>query len=165
VVPALIVKLVFRQRLADYGMQLGDRVRTVRSFLVFAPVMLLVAWLSSQSAAMTGEYPIDRTAGSSASAFALHTLTYLFFYAGWEFHFRGFLQFGLRKAFGDAGAILVAVLASVLLHLGKPAAETYGAIAAGLLWGILAFRTRSLLSGFLQHALLGISLDAFIAFG
>ena len=47
VVPALIVKLVFRERLADYGVRLGDRARAVRSFLMLAPVFVLVAYLSS----------------------------------------------------------------------------------------------------------------------
>ncbi len=63
---------------------------------------------------------------------------------------------------GATNALLVQVLASVLLHIGKPVSETYAAIAGGLLWGLLAYRTRSLFSGMLQHYLLGIALDWFI---
>ena len=50
-------------------------------------------------------------------------------------------------------------MASTLLHIGKPAVETYSAIAGGIVWGIVAYRTRSLLAGLLLHFLLGISLD------
>jgi membrane protease YdiL (CAAX protease family) len=63
---------------------------------------------------------------------------------------------------GSSSALLVQVLASVLLHIGKPTGEIYGSIVGGLLWGLLAYRTRSLLSGMLQHFLLGIALDWFI---
>jgi membrane protease YdiL (CAAX protease family) len=66
---------------------------------------------------------------------------------------------------GAANAVLIQVMASSLLHLGRPASETFGAIGAGVLWGVLAFRTRSLLSGLLQHALVGIALDWFICYG
>ena len=62
-------------------------------------------------------------------------LTTFKYYLGWEFFFRGFMQFGLRGALGDWNAILVQTLASCLIHIGKPAGEIYGAIVAGLLWG------------------------------
>ncbi|MCX7428481.1 MAG: CPBP family glutamic-type intramembrane protease, partial [Planctomycetia bacterium] len=66
---------------------------------------------------------------------------------------------------GDANAVLVQVLASTLLHIGKPGSEAFGAIFGGLLWGVLVYRTRSLLSGLVQHALLGLSLDWFLCYG
>lgn len=162
VLPALIVKFVFHERLADYGVCLGNRVRTVRSLLVYAPGMVLIAYLSSRDPSFWKEYPINHNAGASPMAFGLHALAYLMFYVGWEFQFRGFMQHGLRPSMGAANALLVQVMASVIVHLGKPTGEVYGSIVGGLIWGILAFRTRSLLSGLLQHALLGILLDWFI---
>jgi membrane protease YdiL (CAAX protease family) len=159
VVPALIVKLVFRENLADYGVQFGHRVRTVRSFLVCAPVVVLIAYASTWDRTLADQYPLNRRAGDSSATFGLHALTYAFLYLGWEFQFRGFLQHGLRESMGNTNAVFVQVLASVLAHIGRPAIETYASILAGLFWGILAFRTRSLLSGLLQHYLLGISLD------
>lgn len=164
VIPALIVKLVFGEKLADYGVQLGHRARTFRTFLACAPVVLFVAYLASEAPAIAEHYPINKGAGASPWMFAFHGCTYMAFYLGWEFHFRGFLQFGLRESAGQANAILVQVLASALLHVGAPVSEMYAAIVVGILWGILAFRTRSLLSGLLQHALLGISLDWFIIY-
>jgi len=165
VVPALVVKLVLRERLADYGVRLGNRDRTVRSSLLLAPLIVLAAYLSSGNAAMAAEYPLNKSAGSSAATFGLHALTYAFFYIGWEFHFRGFMQSGLRESLGDVNALLIQVMASVLVHIGKPDVETFAAIGGGLLWGILALRTRSLLSGLFQHFLLGLAVDWFICFG
>ncbi len=156
IVPALIVKFAFREKLSDYGVGLGIRTRTLRTFLIMAPLFVLGGWLSSKSAAVAAYYPINP---SASRMFALHVFTYLFFYAGWEFFFRGFMQFGLRDKFGDAGAIMAQVLASSLLHIGTPAGEAFAAVAGGVLWGLVAFRTRSLLSGYLQHSLLGITVD------
>ena len=164
VVPALIIKLVFRERLADYGVQFGDRTRTVRSFLLAAPAFVLAAYLCSRSLVIRDAYPINQNPDMSAGEFGLHACTYLMFYLGWEFHFRGFLQFGLRDKLGAANALLVQVMASSLLHIGTPCVETYTAILGGILWGLIAFRTRSLLSGLLQHFLLGIALDWFICY-
>lgn len=164
VVPAMIVKLVFRQRLADYGVRLGDRGRTFRSMLMLAPVFVLAAYFSAGDPAIRAEYPVNQPEGIPPRTFGLHACTYVLFYLGWEFHFRGFLQFGLRGKLGAPNALLVQVMASSLLHIGKPTAETFAAVAGGVLWGLLAFRTRSLLSGLVQHALLGISLDWFICY-
>ena len=160
--PALIVKFIFREKLADYGVGLGDRPRTVRSFLICSPIVLLIAYLSAGSASLASEYPVDHLARVSGWWFTLHASTYLLFYLGWEFQFRGFMQHGLEESMGASSALLVQVLASVLLHIGKPTGEIYGSIVGGLLWGLLAYRTRSLLSGMLQHFLLGIALDWFI---
>lgn len=164
VVPAGIVKLVFRQRLADYGLQWGDRRAAIRFMLLLGPVFLLLGYLSSLDAAVRSAYPVNPSAGESPQMFVLHVVTYLLFYLGWEFHFRGFLQFGLLERFGPVNAVLVQVMASSLVHIGQPAAETYGAILGGILWGAIALRTRSLLAGLAQHALLGISLDWFLCY-
>lgn len=165
VIPAFAVKFVFREYLADYGVQLGDRRRTVRSFLLMAPFFVLAAYFASGDPAVRAEYPINKLACASGGMFALHALTYFLFYLGWEFYFRGFMQMGLRDAVGEANALLIQVMASTLLHIGKPGAETFGAVFGGIIWGILVYRTRSLLSGALQHFLLGIALDWFICFG
>lgn len=165
VVPALIVKLVFREPLAQYGVQLGDRVRTLRSLLILAPLFILVGYLSSRTPAVAAYYPINAAACGSSGAFAAHAFWYLLFYLGWEFHFRGFLQFGLRDSFGTASAVLIQVMASSMLHFGKPGVETFASILGAILWGLIAYRTRSILSGLGQHYLLGISLDFFLCRG
>jgi len=75
------------------------------------------------------------------------------------------LQSGVSRRTGIATAICVQTLVSTLAHFGKPGAEVFGAIIGGLLWGALAWRTRSLLAGWFQHWLLGASLDFFICRG
>lgn len=164
-VPALIVKLVFRERLADYGVGLGNRGRTAGSLLIMVPVILIVAYGASRIPAIRSYYPVNPKAGESPAFFGVHALTYLLFYMGWEFHFRGFMQLGLKDSIGPANAVFVQVMASTLLHIGTPGLEAYGAIVGGLWWGFLVFANRSILSGMLQHMLLGLALDCFIVWG
>jgi len=165
ILPALVVKLVFKEALADYGVQRGEVSYSLKSLVVLLPVMVALTYPNARLAGFMAEYPFDRGAGQSAAAFASHAATYLLYYAGWEFFFRGFMQFGLRPRFGEWNAILVQTLASCLVHIGKPAGEIYGSILAGLLWGFLVFRTRSLWAVLLIHWALGVALDFFICYG
>lgn len=164
-VPALIVKFVLREPLAHYGVQWGDRVRTFRSFLLLGPLFIVGGYISSRTPAVAAYYPINEAACESAGAFAAHAFWYLLFYLGWEFHFRGFLQFGLRDSMGATNALLVQVMASSIVHFGRPDVETFAAILGGILWGWIAYRTRSIVAGLGQHALLGLSLDFFLCRG
>jgi membrane protease YdiL (CAAX protease family) len=164
IVPLLIIRFVFREPLSVYGVKAGDGAFGWRAVLVLAPIFLLSTFPSSRMPDFLAEYPLNAHAGSSPGMFAAHVGAYAFYYLGWEFFFRGFLQFGLRSTLGDWNAILVMVLASCLVHIGKPVGETLTSILGGLIWGILAFRTRSLLYGFITHWILGVSLDFFIVY-
>lgn len=162
-VPVLVVKAVFREPLSDYGVTLGDWSFGWRVVVFTLPLALALGFGASRNPEFPIEYPLIRAATGSAAVFALHGAAYLLFYVGWEVAFRGFLQFGLRGAIGDWNAILVQTFGTCLLHIGKPFGETMGAIVGGLVWGIIAYRSRSLLYPILTHWLLGISLDLFIA--
>ena len=164
VVPALVIRLVLRERLADYGVGWGMPWRTWSAAAALLPVFVLVAYIARTDASLLSKFPINHRAGESAAMFALHAATYLLFYVGWEFHFRGYLLFGLQPSIGAVNAVLVQTMASALLHIGSPAVETFGAILAGVLWGVLALWTRSLVPSLVQHFLLGIAVDAFICF-
>jgi len=163
-VPALIIKFVFREPLSVYGVQLGDIRFGMKSFLLLAPVTIALAYLSSRTEPFLLEYPLCKGASSSLWMFVAYSLSYLIFYLGWEFFFRGYMQFGLEGVFGGWNAILVQTLASCLLHIGKPPAEIYSSILGGVVWGMMAWRGHSLLFIILLHWLLGVSLDFFISY-
>jgi len=169
-IPMGIVKWGFRERLADYGLRIGIAHRAVRSFLLAAPVIVVIAIFTGHNSAFFDVYPLNETirpqhATISVNLFVIHAICYLGYYFGWEFLFRGFLQHGLSERCGIPVAILIQTMASVMLHYGHPSVEVFGAIIAGLVWGFFAYRTRSILSGLGQHALLGIVLDWVLIFG
>ncbi len=164
-VPALIVVFVFRERLRDYGVGIGIGRRTLNTALGLVPLFAVLGYMSASDPGLRAKFPMNPVAGVSAGSFMLHIAAYLCYYAGYEFFFRGFLLVGLRETTGDANAVLIQTLASTLAHIGSPSSEAFGAIIGGLLWGVLALRNRSLLSGMLQHYALGVALDVGICFG
>jgi uncharacterized protein len=163
-VPALVTRLAFREPLRTCGVQWGDVGYSTKALLVMLPLAVLAAYPGAHSSEFMAEYPFDKAAGRSAGEFIGHATAYLLYYVGWEFFFRGFLQHGLRDRVGPWNAILVQTLASCLVHIGKPASEVYGSILAGLVWGVVVFRARSLWAVLLTHWTLGVALDYFICF-
>lgn len=163
VIPALIVRLAWRQPLAAFGFTFSDWRLGLRLVAAIAPVMLLAAWLGSFDPAMQAEYPQARSALASLPLFLLLEGVYLVYYLGWEFLFRGFMLFGLEKSYGALAAILIQTIPSTLVHIGKPFNETFSAIFAGILFGFVAWRTRSILYPLILHALVGIGTDVFAA--
>ncbi len=162
VLSLLVINLVFRDSAAGYGLQLGDWRFGLKAVAVLAPVMVLLSYLSAGQNQFLAEYPLYKGACESAARFSGHAFVYLLYYAGWELFFRGLLQFGLRARLGDWNAILVQTGLSCLAHIGKPDGEIYSAILGGLVFGIVAFRSRSILYVLLIHWILGASLDLFI---
>jgi membrane protease YdiL (CAAX protease family) len=159
------VGLVFREPLSSYGLALGDWRFGLKALAVMAPVMVVLSALASRSPAFLAQYPISRAVCASVPAFLVHAAAYLAYYVGFEIFFRGFIQFGLRERLGDWYAILVQTALSCLVHIGKPSGEIFGASVGGLAFGIVAFRSRSLLYVVVAHWVLGVALDLFICLG
>jgi membrane protease YdiL (CAAX protease family) len=162
--PILIIKFVFHESLSSYGVQIGDAKFGWLAVAAMAPVMIALTYPSASNPQFLAEYPLFKGAGASAGIFAAHSFLYLVYYLGYEMMMRGFIQFGLREQLGDWNAILVQTAISSLFHIGKPDGEIFSSILGGIIWGIVAFRSRSLLYVLVVHWLLGVSLDFFICF-
>jgi len=162
---AAVVVLGFGDRWRENGLGLGDWRFGWKALAAMAPLMVLAGWWSSRRPEFRALHPYWPGAGRSAGAFAENAALYLAYYVGYEAYFRGFLQFGLRRRLGDWNAVLVQTLASTLVHIGLPAGEILGAVPAGIVWGLVAFRASSIWPVVLVHWLLGVSLDYFVVFG
>ncbi|MCB0315328.1 MAG: CPBP family intramembrane metalloprotease [Calditrichaeota bacterium] len=162
--PALIVKYRFKESLKDYGLRAGRwKEGLLLTVALFIPISLLLLLPSSQTTEMVAFYPFDKSIATSAGKFMQYQLLRgIFFYTAWEFFFRGFLLFGLRPVVGDWLAICIQTIPSCLWHIGMPSGEIFGSIVGGILFGLLALRTRSLYWPFLLHFLIGIGMDFFI---
>lgn len=164
ILPVLIVRFVFKDELRDYGLSIGDWGKylpvTIILFLIIAGVLIYPA---SRTAEMRAAFPFDKHIGDSISSFAtFELLRGLLFYTAWEFFFRGFMLFGLRKYLGDWIAICVQTIPSCLWHIGMPNGELLSSIAAGILFGLLAVRSHSIVYVFALHYMIGVILDLFI---
>jgi membrane protease YdiL (CAAX protease family) len=160
-VPWLVARTAFQRKGSELGLQLGDARYGFVAVAIGLPVALAAAYLGSLDPAMQAEYPIARSAWRSFALIVATEGFYLVYYLGWEFLFRGWMLMGLERRLGALPAILVQTIPSALAHIGKPISESFAAILAGLLFGYLAYRTRSILYPLLLHAAVGIGTDVF----
>ncbi len=168
IVPALIVKLIFRERLADYGLQLGNVKRTIIGVLILTPITIYLGANSGNAESFLTVYPLNPACQWSGDVkwFVSHAFLYvLLYYSAYEFFFRGFLLHGLTPTCGAINALLIQTAVSTFFHFGHPDVEMWSALGGGLLWGFIAFRTRSIISSWIQHAGLGVALDWALTYG
>lgn len=157
IVPALVVKLFFRERLRDHGLAIQGFVRHLWIYaILFAPVALLV-WAVSYSEAFQQRYPFYGQPYAVAD-FLVWEAAYGLQFFSLEFFFRGFFLNGLRSRIGHY-AIFVMVLPYMMIHFQKPFLETVGAIVAGTVLGTLALRTRTIWGGVAIHVAVAVSMD------
>lgn len=157
--PGLIVKLVFKHRLVDYGLNLKVKPKFLLLYLAMFLLVLPLVLYASTRADFRAIYPFFRGAlAAPMSDIVIWEIAYLSTFVALEFFFRGFLVLGLEKKFGRL-AIWVAMVPYVMLHFHKPPLEAIGAVFAGLILGEVSQRTRSILGGVIVHIGVAATMD------
>ena len=142
--PLAVVIFAFRDRPSRYGIALGEARAGGTLMLLGCAVMTpIVLWFATLPDVRAYYAP-------SAEPLPGLVLTNTLDLAASEFLFRGFLTFTLLRALGPVG-VLVATMPFVYAHLGKPELELFSTLAGGLVYGWLAWRTRSILWGTIGH--------------
>lgn len=159
--PVGLIKLGWRESLREYGVCLGDWRFGCRYLAVVCVLMAPALYFTGADPAFYKEYPLIRQGFGQTgwTSMLLWECTYLLYYIAWEFHFRGFQQFGVEKRLGPVVALLFQMMASTLIHMRKPFGETLSAVAGAFLIGYLAWRSRSILWGIFLHWYIGASTD------
>lgn len=159
-VPMWVARRLLRLGWRDVGFTLGDwraGLRILLPLLVIVPPLL---WIGTQDAALVAEYPKGgRAVGDSVARFVLWELTYVLYYVAWEGANRGLLFLGIARTWGPIGAAALSMFPVVLLHIGKPEGETFGALLTAPAFAWYAWRTRSILWPLLIHWYTGAMTD------
>jgi CAAX protease family protein len=138
------ILVVFRDDPRRYGLRLGSwRLGlglAVAGGVLMTPIVLVVARVPEFQAFYA------RSAGPLPDLIVTNVLDL----ASAEFLFRGFLMFALLRVAGPI-AVLVATFPFVMIHLGKPEAETLSTLGGGLVFGWIDWRTGSILWSALFH--------------
>ena len=165
VLPVVYVKFVINQSLKDFGLGLGDLKNGLKILLILVPIIFIAIYFAAGMPDVRSEYPLAKSLLQDQSHLILYETAYvIFYYIAWEFYFRGFLLFGLKDRFGAFNAILIQTISSCLVHIGKPEGEIIGSIIVGIIFGIIALRTKSIWYVFILHALIGVLTDLFIIY-
>jgi membrane protease YdiL (CAAX protease family) len=158
ILPLLIIRFLFKKRILDYGLSVGDYRTGIKITVIFLIIMLPLIWVASSFTEFNQTYPHLTSAKHSWKIFFLFETGMLIYMFSWEFIWRGFMLFGLKEKFGYY-AVLIQMIPFLILHNGKPVPETFGAIIAGIALGILALRTNSILYCVLTHMSVMFSID------
>jgi len=156
--PMLCIKLVLKQRLAQYGWQWGDVHKHWLGYVLLVSPIMVFALLASFRDDFSNHYPFYKLAKLSWFDFLAWELIYITQFVAVEFFFRGFIVNGLRIPFGSL-SIAVMCLPYLMLHFPKLWLESTGAIAFGFLLGILALRSKSIWGGVMVHVCIALMMD------
>jgi membrane protease YdiL (CAAX protease family) len=159
VIPALVVVLVFKERLRDHGLETHGFLEHAWIYaLSYVVVLICVVLVSRNDPHFQTYYPFYDLASRSWVDFWAWELLYAAQFFSLEFFFRGFWLRSMKSSMGSQ-AIFAMVVPYCMIHFGKPFLETMAAIAAGVVLGTLSMKTRSIWSGFLIHVSVAISMD------
>ncbi|NKI18179.1 CPBP family intramembrane metalloprotease [Spongiibacter sp. KMU-166] len=157
-IPALLIKLLWKDRVRDYGWRWNDTGKHWAGYaLLLSPILLFVV-IASFNRDFLAHYPFYKQSGRSWFDFIAWEALYLCQFLCLEFFFRGFFLQALRPAIG-ANAVWVMCVPYLMIHFPKLWPEAFGAISFGLFLGILALRSRSIWGGFFVHAGIAVGMD------
>lgn len=161
-------KFILKNKFSEMGLGFGKNKKFgliicgIATLIV--PLLALSTFLDS---GMTSTYPlINFGIYSQWYYISGYFLSYFLYYIGWEFLFRSILLFSSESK-GIWVAILITTMVSALVHssiagFGKPLVETLSAIPAGIFFGWLTMKTRSVWYSLYIHCLVGFLTDIFI---
>lgn len=161
VLPALAIRFLYREKLADYGLNFRIEPGFFRMFAGAGLFMLPLVYFMSLTDSFAAKYPFlqiyDESAYTGMTLLVWETLYFIQFF-GLEFFFRGFLVHSLKPAMGIY-SIFAMTVPYCMIHFGKPPAETISAIAAGIFLGWLSYRNGNIWMGLLLHCTVAFSMD------
>ena len=150
--PFLAIKLVFKERVRDYGLRFRGIGGHAPVYAVLLAISIPAVVAASYSDSFQAKYPFyDLTPGEGLwPTMALWWVVYGLQFVALEFFFRGFMIQGLSGRLGYM-AVFVMVVPYNMLHYGKPMAEALAAIVGGVVLGSLSLRSRSIWWGVVVH--------------
>jgi membrane protease YdiL (CAAX protease family) len=146
IIPVAIILLVWREDPRRYGLRLGDWRLGLVVVVLGVVVMAVVIWFLGRLPDFRAYYT-DTIAGRPMWRLIVDTGVDLL---AWEFFFRGWLMWALARKYGT-DAIWLQVIPFALMHVWKPEIEQLSTLFGGAVLGLLAWRTKSFVWGWLLH--------------
>jgi hypothetical protein len=153
--PLFAIVVLLRRNPLDFGLRPGNYRLWLFHVGVAVIVWIPILFISSRYSALQDYYTLEEF---EPLQYLLETAAYML---GWEFLFRGFLLFGLKKRLGEL-SIIVQMIPFVLLHFGKPGLETISTIFTGIYFGYVAYRGNSAWPALIIHLVANVSFRAVV---
>ncbi|MGD0123160.1 MAG: CPBP family intramembrane glutamic endopeptidase [Candidatus Limnocylindrales bacterium] len=146
IIPVAIILLVWREDPRRYGLRLGDWRLGLVVVVLGVAGLAVVIWFLGRLPDFRAYYT-DTIAGRPTWRLIIDTGVDLL---AWEFFFRGWLMWALARKYGT-DAIWLQVIPFALMHVWKPEIEQLSTLVGGAFFGLLAWRTKSFVWGWLLH--------------
>ncbi len=161
IIPAVAIALHPRLRRTSMGLTFRGMRQHLWIYILLYLVVMVPVVIVSFTEEFSTYYPFYRNAHRSVFEFVVWESFYFAQFLSLEFFFRGFMLQPLRRSMGSS-AIFAMTVPYVMIHIGKPILECFGAVIAGIILGSLAMRTRSIWSGVLIHVSVALSMDVLV---
>ncbi len=161
IVPAAIVRFVQKRKLSEIGLSFSIESGFLKLLAVCIAVMLPLVYLMSLTGSFSAKYPFLQIYNGDPYigwTLLVWELAYFAQFFGLEFFFRGFLLHSLKPALG-LYSIFVMTVPYTMIHFGKPMAETFAAIFAGVFLGWLSYKNGNIWLGLVLHCAVAFSMD------
>ncbi|MEJ2215181.1 MAG: CPBP family intramembrane metalloprotease [Gemmatimonadota bacterium] len=129
------------------------------------PLAVVAGRIAAANPLMRAVYPLYPQHLDGTGLFAAYAALQILYFGAWEVLFRGVLLFGTEDIVGPRPANLFQTALSVTAHFGRALTETFSALPAGLVFGAVALRTRSVWYTAIIHWTVAVSMDWFIMHG
>ena len=160
-IPAVCIKSMYGERLADYGLSFRLEPGFGKLFITVLAIMIPLVYLMSLTESFAAKYPFLQIYDGEpyiGTTLLIWELIYFVQFFGLEFFFRGFLVHSLKPALGIYSVFAMTV-PYCMIHFGKPPAEAMSAIAAGIFLGWLSYRNGNIWMGLFLHCTVAFSMD------
>ncbi|MHA1898253.1 MAG: lysostaphin resistance A-like protein [Promethearchaeota archaeon] len=163
-IPFLLYTRYWKANLKQIGTSWGNRKLGMILLIIGLIIVVPLMYIGSSDLELMTTYPLARDVINTPHIFIIYEVLYgLLYYIPYEFFFRGFLQLGLSKKWGEWKAIIFVTIVTALIHLSKPISELISAAAVGILFGYIAYKTDSWYYIFIIHYSVGVLTDIFCA--
>lgn len=158
VLPALAIRWLLKRPIRDFGLAVHDLRISVPLYSGLFLALLPMLGFAATRPEFLNYYPFYSRAGQSWFDLLSWEFLYALHFVALEFFFRGFWLEASRRALG-VHAIAFMMVPYCMIHFSKPALEVVAALPAGLILGLLAMRTRSILGGAALHIAVAWTMD------
>ncbi len=130
---------------------------SIKPYFILLLLMVPLIVIASTQADFLHKYPTfkafvrgDNFSPLLAAKTGIYEFLYGFDYVAIELFFRGFVVYALARYMGK-GAIITMACMYVFIHFGKPMGETISSFFGGMILGVIAYETNSIVGGIIVH--------------
>ena len=160
-IPAAVIKIFFGKNLADFGLKIQIEEGFGQVLLLSFAVMLPLIFLASLTSSFAAKYPFLKIFDDApywSRTLLIWEIIYIYQFFCVEFFFRGFLIQSLKPTFGMYSIFMMTV-PYCMIHFGKPGAEAFAAILAGVFLGWLSYTNNTIWLGLTLHSVVALTMD------